>query len=249
MNPAAIEQRNIQSVQEQVVCLNAHEVDCFLQFLAPSFVWRSDLVPEPHQGLEQASEGLRQIFSVFPDIHFQELALYPGGEAVTGVFEVSGTEIRPGPGSLLPPVHNHPWRMNQAIIHTFDAEGKMTMVWLFANVAALMQQLGMVPQDVNAFGAAPGQRLGDAYGAAGFDPWHPTGLDTGSGAQPPYADDPSDLGALPRSSLIAEILGLPVRLLETLLVALERSLGIGQDNTWPADQYGSGESSCVGCGG
>ncbi|MCG8462346.1 MAG: nuclear transport factor 2 family protein [Holophagales bacterium] len=250
----ALEERNIRSVHEQVACLNAHDIDGFLRFLAPDFVWRSDLIPVEHRGIEAAREGLAQIFAVFPDIHFEELALYPGGEVVTGVFEVTGTEIQPGPGSLLPPIHDHPWHMNQAIIHVFDQQGKMKMVWLFANVAYLLQQLGAVPSDLSSFGSASSPGTGHGAGAMGTDPWNPAGSPAWSspafGPLSASSDPEYGAGYFPDSgsSILGGLLGLPLRLLHGLLVVLEAGLGIETDDTWPDPGYAHGGAGCPGCG-
>lgn len=165
----AKERRNVESVDQQTTCLNTRDAEGWLSFLTEDFVWRSNALKEPLVGIEAARMGLMVVFETLPDVHARTEVTYPSGDVIVGVFHLTGTRTGHRPGSLLPAVSNKPWQIDQVGIHTFDEAGRLKYLWLFINVADLMQQLGALPADLTTYGRPPaaGMANGMPFPSAG----------------------------------------------------------------------------------
>ena len=91
---------------------------------------------------EALIQGNAEMMAAFPDISFSVEKMAAEGDLVAAVFKVQGTHTLPYMG--IPAVGK---KIESRILEMFRiAGGKVVEVWMYADAASMMQQLGITPK-------------------------------------------------------------------------------------------------------
>jgi steroid delta-isomerase-like uncharacterized protein len=85
------ERENQRLVEEQVAILNSHNVERYVKTFAESFVWESDVFPNPVRGPEGVKQIVSTYFQGFPDLHMEIEQIVASGDQVVTRWHATGT--------------------------------------------------------------------------------------------------------------------------------------------------------------
>jgi steroid delta-isomerase-like uncharacterized protein len=118
---------------------NQGNTDLAEEVLAPEFVLKSPLLPEPIVGIEALKELVWTNAVTFPDFHLAIEDFFVKGDQIASRFTITGTQT--GPFGELPATGKRVFISSAAAI-TRVVDGKIVEDVTFWNVLDLYQQLG-----------------------------------------------------------------------------------------------------------
>jgi len=122
--------------------INNHRADLAPDLLSETVVDHNMIVLTEPEGPGAAEEGLRMLFTAFPDLHADVHQIVDGGECVAVRFELSGTNT--GDYRYLPAPTGR--RATWEAIGIFRvADGKIAEIWGAADRMGMLTQLGLLP--------------------------------------------------------------------------------------------------------
>ena len=122
--------------------INAHRPDRATELLSDTVVDHNKIVLTEPGGPGAAEEGLRMLFTAFPDLHADVRQMVDDGECVAVRFELSGTNSGDYRYLPAPTGRRAVW---EAIGIFRVAEGKITEIWGTADRMGMLTQLGLLP--------------------------------------------------------------------------------------------------------
>jgi predicted ester cyclase len=122
--------------------INAHRADRAPELLSETVVDHNKIVLTEPEGPGNAEEGLRMLFTAFPDLHADVRQVVDGGDHVVARFELSGTNTGDYRYLPAPTGQRAVW---EAIGIFRVADGKITEIWGSADRLGMFTQLGLLP--------------------------------------------------------------------------------------------------------
>jgi steroid delta-isomerase-like uncharacterized protein len=126
--------------------INAGDLDGFMDMISEDFVER-----ETTEGVPPTKEGVKQFFqallSAFPDLRMEAEDVIESGDKAVARVRCAGTQT--GEWMGMPP-SGKSVDIQAIDIIRFDAEGKAVEHWGVTDMLAMMQQLGVNPEDAPA---------------------------------------------------------------------------------------------------
>ena len=122
--------------------INAHCPERATELLAETVVDHNKIVLTEPSEPGSAEEGLRMLFTAFPDLHADLRQVVDDGECVAVRFELSGTNTGDYRYLPAPTGQRAVW---EAIGIFRVADGKITEIWGTADRLGMLTQLGLLP--------------------------------------------------------------------------------------------------------
>ena len=122
--------------------INAHRADRAPELLSENVVDHNKIVLTEPAGPGSAEEGLRMLFTAFPDLHADLRQVVDDGECVAVRFELSGTNTGEYRYLPAPTGQRAIW---EAIGIFRITNGKITEIWGTADRLGMLTQLGLLP--------------------------------------------------------------------------------------------------------
>ncbi len=121
--------------------VNAHDVDAIDGLVAPNFVEHEEMPGMP-PGVEGAKQFFSMMFQAFPDVHFELHDLIAEGDRAVSRSTMTGTHK----GTFMDiPATGKRVEVQVIDIVRFDGD-KAAEHWGVTDNAAMMQQLGLMPE-------------------------------------------------------------------------------------------------------
>ena len=133
------EKDNIHLAEKQIAALNARDLDQYLSRIDDSYVGESETAPGPIRGPEGMRQNLEMIFKAFLDLRLEVEQILASGDHVVVRLRVTGTHQGNFAG-IAPTNKSVSWRGCNVVELR---NGKAIRGWLYADNAALFQQLGV----------------------------------------------------------------------------------------------------------
>jgi predicted ester cyclase len=122
--------------------INAHNADRAPELLSDMVVDHNKIVLTEPEGPGAAEEGLRMLFTAFPDLYADVRQVVDDGDCVAVRFELSGTNT--GDYRYLPAPTGR-LAVWEAIGIFRIADGKIAEIWGTADRLGMLTQLGLLP--------------------------------------------------------------------------------------------------------
>ena len=122
--------------------INDHRADRAPELLSETVIDHNKIMLTEPEGPGAAQEGLRMLFTAFPDLHADVRQVVDDGECVAVRFELSGTNT--GDYRYLPtPTGRRAVWEGIGIFRV--ADGKIAEIWGTADRMGMLTQLGLLP--------------------------------------------------------------------------------------------------------
>ena len=133
------------SLQDQVDALNRHDPDGFAGFYTADAVVEDPQYPEPLKGRAAIRKDISDFVTAFPDLNFTVKSVLQDGDSVAFEGVGKGTHKGPmaGPAGEIPATYR-PMQVRFAAFVRVNDEGLITEERRYFDLAALMQQLGVM---------------------------------------------------------------------------------------------------------
>lgn len=136
--------RNRETVLRSYDDTNRHDLEAIMEYGADDMVVH-DLPEEFGQGKEGMRRFLQTFFQAFPDYHTEVIDLVAEGDLVASHNRITGTHQ----GDFLGvPASGRVVEWEDVDLARFDDDGKVVEYRNFADMLALMQQMGAIPEDI-----------------------------------------------------------------------------------------------------
>jgi predicted ester cyclase len=122
--------------------INAHNADRAPELLTETVVDHNKIVLTEPEGPGAAEDGLRMLFTAFPDLYADVRQVVDDGDCVAVRFELSGTNTGDYRYLPAPTGRRAVW---EAIGIFRIADGKIAEIWGTADRLGMLTQLGLLP--------------------------------------------------------------------------------------------------------
>lgn len=146
--------------QDYTNAWNSHDVERLLSFYADDVEVIAD-APEPMRGKDVLRQAIERTMTAFPDANGDVRELVENDRKVAGVIRITGTNRGPWafPNGGAFPATNKKVDYDMATFLDLNAEGKIVRELDIADMAKVLQQLGVNPADL-AKAEAQGKKAG-----------------------------------------------------------------------------------------
>lgn len=139
-------QDNVRIARENFEAINAHDADRWLRLTSDDYCGEAPATTGS-MDRQQNRDYLNNFFRAFPDLRFQLLRVIASGDHVDVDWSATGTQTGPlisPDGKTIPPTRRSVTEYGST---TFECkDGKIRRTWVYFDMSALMDQLGLTPR-------------------------------------------------------------------------------------------------------